>query len=111
MKKLLSLLTVVVLSLALVANAAESKLQSFVNKKLEPLTQKEQEINSKIEAQKKADAERKAEWEKKQAEQAKALEAKKAELAKQQAEAEARREATKKAVETEVNYLKGLFGK
>ena len=40
-----------------------------------------------------------------------ALEAKKAELAKQQAEAEARREATKKAVETEVNYLKGLFGK
>lgn len=109
MKKLFAVLTVLALTSAIAANAAESQIQNFVNKKLAPITQKEQEINSKIEAQKKLDAERKAEFEKKQAEQQKALEAKKAEMKKQQEESQARREATKKAVETEVNYLKGLF--
>ena len=75
MKKLFALLTVIALSSAIAANAAESQLQNFVNKKLAPLTQKEQELNSKIEAQKKADAAKRAEWEKKQAEQEKAAKA------------------------------------
>ena len=129
MKKLFALLTVIALSSAIAANAAESQLQNFVNKKLAPLTQKEQELNSKIEAQKKADAAkwaewekkqaeqekaakaRRAEWEKKQAEQQKAVEAKKKEIAKQQAESQARRDATKKAIEAEKNYWKGLLNK
>ena len=109
MKKVLSLLAVFALSASLMATAAESRLQNYVNSKMAPLVQKEQEVNAKIEAQQKADAQRKAEMEKKQAEQQKALEAKKAEIKKQQEESQARREATKKAVETEVNYLKGLF--
>lgn len=111
MKKLFALLTVIALSSAIAANAAESQLQNFVNKKLAPLTQKEQELNSKIEAQKKADAAKRAEWEKKQAEQQKAVEAKKKEIAKQQAESQARRDATKKAIEAEKNYWKGLLNK
>lgn len=111
MKRFLSLLTVLALSSVLAVNATESRLQNYVNKKLSPLTQKEQEINSKIEAQKKADAARKAEWEKKQAEQQKAAEARKKEIAKQQAEAQARREATKNAIEAEKNYWKGLLNK
>lgn len=101
MKKLLSVLAVIALSSAIAANAAESRLESFVNQKLSPLTQKEKEINAKIEAQQKADAARKAELEKKQAEQRAALE-------KAKKDAEARQEARKKAFEAEKNYWKGL---
>ena len=101
MKKLLSVLAVIALSSAIAANAAESRLESFVNQKLSPLTQKEKEINAKIEAQQKADAARKAELEKKQAEQRVALE-------KAKKDAEARQEARKKAFEAEKNYWKGL---
>ena len=44
MKKLLSVLAVLALSSSIVANAAESRLESFVNQKLSPLTQKEKEF-------------------------------------------------------------------
>ena len=133
MKKVLTLLTVLALTATITANAAESRLQNYVNKKISPLTQKEQQINSKIEAQKKADAAKRAELEKKQAEQRKAIQAKKAELEKQQAankaalekkqaenkaalekaqkDAKARQDARKKAIETEKNYWKSLFNK
>ena len=47
MKKILSLLTVVAISSALTAVAAESRLENYVNKKLSPITQKEKELNSK----------------------------------------------------------------
>lgn len=101
MKKFLSLLTIVAFSSVIAVNAAESQLQNFVNKKIAPLTQKEQELNSKIEAQKKADAAKKAEMEKKQAEQRAALE-------KAKKDAEARQAARKKAIEAEKNYWKNL---
>ena len=68
MKKILSILTVFALTSVLAATAAESRLQNFVNQKMSPLVQKEQEFNSKVEAQKKADAAKRAEIEKKQAE-------------------------------------------
>ena len=45
MKKVLSLLTIVAFSATLAASAAETKASSFLNK----LSQKEQEINRKIE--------------------------------------------------------------
>ena len=64
MKKLVVLLAVVTVSAAIAADAAESKIGSYVNQKLAPITAKEQEINSKIEAQKKADAAKKVELEK-----------------------------------------------
>lgn len=86
---------------SLVASAAESKLQSFVNKKISPAVQKEKELNSKIEAQKKADAAKRAELEKKQAEQRAAIE-------KAKKDAKARQDARKKAIETEKNYWKSL---
>ena len=115
MKKLLSVLAVIALSSSLVATAAESRLEAFVNQKLSPLTQKEKEINAKIEAQQKADAQRRAEMEKKQAQQ-------KAELAKRQAEqkaalekakkdAEARSQARKDAIEAEKKYWNNLLNK
>ena len=78
MKKLFALLTVIALSSAIAVNAAESQLQNYVNKKLAPLTQVEQELNSQIEAQKKAVTVKRAKWEEKQVELQKAFEAEKA---------------------------------
>ena len=54
MKKLLSVFAVLALISSLAATAAESRLENYVNKKLAPVTQKEKELNSKIEAQQKA---------------------------------------------------------
>lgn len=101
MKKVLSLFAIIALTASLTATAAESRLEAFVNQKISPLTQKEKELNSKIEAQKKADAARKAELEKIQAEQKAALE-------KAKKDAEARQDARKKAIEAEKNYWKSL---
>ena len=115
MKKMLSLLAVLAISSSLIASAAESRLESFVNKKLSPLTQKEKELNSKIEAQQKADAQRRAEMEKKQAQQRAELQKRQAEqkaaLEKAKKDAEARNEQRQKAIEAEKNYWKGLLGK
>ena len=116
MKKVLSLLTIVAFSTTLAVSAAETTASSFLNK----LSQKEQEINKKIDAQQKASAAKRAELEKKQAEQKKAAEARQAALKKQQEanqkaiekakkDAEARQEARKKAVENEVNAWKNLL--
>ena len=113
MKKLLSLLAVIALSSSLIATAAESRLESFVNQKLSPLTQKEKELNAKIEAQKKADAQRKAELEKKQAQQKAEIQKRQAEqkaaLEKAKKDAEAKNNERKKAIEAEKNYWNGLM--
>ena len=101
MKKLLSTLTLVAITATLSVSAAESQIQNYVNKKLAPITQKEKELNSKIEAQKKADAQKKAAYEKKQAEQKAAME-------KAKKDAEARQTQRKQAVEKEINYWKNL---
>ena len=101
MKKILSVFALLAFTSILAVSAAESRLQNYVNQKMSPLVQKEQEFNSKVEAQKKADAARKAEMEKKQAEQKAALE-------KAKKDAEARQQARKNAFEAEKNYWKGL---
>ena len=115
MKKVLSVLAVLAISSSLIVSAAESRLENFVNQKLSPLTQKEKEINVKIEAQRKLDAQRKADFEKKQAEQrAEALKRQaeqKAALEKARKDAEARNLERQKAIEAEKNYWKGLMNK
>ena len=40
MKKILTVLAVIALTSTVVANAAESRLENYVNKKLSPVTQK-----------------------------------------------------------------------
>lgn len=104
MKKFLSLFAVLALTTTLAVSAAESRFQNYVNQKIAPITQKEKEINAKIEAQKKADAQRKAEMEKKQAEQKVAIE-------KAKKDAQSRQEARKKAIENEKNYWKNVINK
>ena len=54
MKKILTVLAVIALTSTVVANAAESRLENYVNKKLSPITQKEKDFNAKMEAQQKA---------------------------------------------------------
>lgn len=129
MKRILCVLSVLALTIS-VAGAAESRLQNYVNKKLEPVTKKEQELNAKAEANRKAHEAKKAEWQKQQEANRKAHEAKKAEWQKQQeankkaAEArqaqrqaefdkqrkaaEARRQNTKNAIQAEKDYWKSL---
>lgn len=103
MKRILCVLSVLAFSMTL-ANAAESKLQNYVNKKLEPVAKKEQEVRTKAEANKKANEAKKAELQKQQAQRQQELE-------KQKKEAETRRENTKNAINAEKDYWKSLFNK
>ena len=102
MKKLLSLLAIIALSSSLLANAAESRLENFVNKKLSPITQKEKDFNAKVEAQQKANATKQEEYKKQQ-------EARQAAIEKQKQEAAARRQATKDAVQAEKDYWNSIL--
>ncbi len=102
MKKLLSLLAIIALSSSLLANAAESRLENFVNKKLSPITQKEKDFNAKVEAQQKANAAKQEEYKKQQ-------EARQAAIEKQKQEAAARRQATKDAVQAEKDYWNSIL--
>ena len=102
MKKLLSLLAIIALSSSLLANAAESRLENFVNKKLSPITQKEKDFNAKVEAQQKANEVKKEEYKKQQ-------EARQAAIEKQKQEAAARRQATKDAVQAEKDYWNSIL--
>ncbi len=111
MKKLLSVLAVMAFTMT-IATAAESQLQNYVNKKLAPVTQKEQELNAKAEADRKAREAKQAEWKKQQEANKKAAEARQAqrqaEYDKQRKEAEARRQNTKNAIQAEKDYWKSL---
>lgn len=111
MKRFLTILTALCLTSTITANAAESQIQNYVNKKLSPLVEKEMEFNAKLEAQQKASAEKKAEQEK-------ALEAKKAELAAKKAELEKKQKENeesvnniKKSIEAEKSFWKKLLSK
>ncbi len=104
MKKLLAIFTIFAIAGSLSANAAESKIQNYVDNLISPVTKKEKQINSQAEAQKKANAQKKAELKKKQ-------EAQKAAAKKQREQAQARRDNTKKAVNEEVSFWKSLFSK
>lgn len=101
MKKLLSVLAILALTTTIAANAAESRLENYVNKKLSPITQKEKELNSKAEAQKKANEAKQAQYKKEQEQRQAALE-------KQKKEAQAKRQATKDAIKAETDYWKSL---
>ena len=86
----------------MLANAAESRLENFVNKKLSPITQKEKDFNAKVEAQQKANEAKKEEYKKQQ-------EARQAAIEKQKQEAAARRQATKDAVQAEKDYWNSIL--
>lgn len=86
MKKFLAIFAIVALTGSLAANAAESKIQSYVDNLISPITKKEKQINSQAEAQKAA-------------------------AQKQKEQAQAKRDNTKKAVNDEVGFWKSLFSK
>jgi serine phosphatase RsbU (regulator of sigma subunit) len=121
MKKTLILLSVVTFLSATIAYAEEPvSLSSFLNKQVSKVAEKENEINAKLEAKRKADEAKRAEFEKKQQEQIEAVnsrlqilkdqqEAQKKEAEARKIEAQKQQEASKKAIENEVNYWKGLF--
>lgn len=120
MKKLLTVLTLMAFATTLTATAAESKLENFVNKKLAPVTQKEKDFNSKVEAQQKANAAKKAELQKQHEANKAALEkakkdaqakqaSDKAKLEKAKKDTQAKKDSTKKAIENEKNYWKNLL--
>ncbi len=66
MKKLLSLFSIIAISASLAANAAESQLQNYVNKKLEPAVKKNKNIRLNRLPNKKANEQKRAEFQKKQ---------------------------------------------
>ena len=101
MKKLLSVFAVLALVSSLAATAAESRLENYVNKKLSPVTQKEKELNSKIEAQQKANDAKQAELKKQQAER-------QAKIEQQKKDAQERQQAAKDAIKAETDYWKSL---
>ena len=104
MKKLFTVLAIIALTGSIAANAAESRLENYVNKKLSPITEKEKEFNSKMEAQQKANEAKQAELKKQQEERQAARE-------KQMQEAQARRQATKDAIQAEKDYWNSLIKK
>ena len=104
MKKFLAIFAIVAITGSLAANAAEWKIQNYVDNLISPITKKEKQINSQAEAQKKANAQKKAELKKKQ-------EAQKAAAKKQREQAQAKRDNTKKAINDEVGFWKSLFSK
>ena len=101
MKKMLSIFAVLALVSSLAATAAESRLENYVNKKLAPVTQKEKELNSKIEAQQKANEAKQAELKKQQAER-------QAKIEQQKKDAQARHKKKKDAIKAETDYWKSL---
>ena len=104
MKKFLTAFTIIALSASVAAIAAESRLENYVNKKLSPITNKEKELNAKMEAQQKANEAKQAEYKKQQAERQAARE-------KQKQEAQARRQATKEAIQAEKDYWNSIMKK
>ena len=104
MKKLLALLTVVFLMGNLTVSAAESRIESYVNKKIAPITEKEKAFNSKVEAQKKANLQKQEEYKKQQA-------AKQAEIKKKQEAYQTKKTETKEAIKNEKEAWKSLLNK
>ena len=97
-------MAIVALTGSIAANAAESRLENFVNKQLSPITQKEKELNAKMEAQQKANEQKQAEYKKQQAER-------QAKMEQQRKEAQARRQATKDAIQAEKDYWNNMIKK
>ena len=122
MKKVLTVLAIIALTGSIAANAAESRLENFVNKQLSPITQKEKEFNEKMEAQQEANEAKQAEYKKQQEARQAALEKQRQEaqakrearqeaFEKQKQEAQARREARKDAIQAEKDYWNSVLKK
>lgn len=113
MKKFLTAAIIAILTSSMAVNAAESRVEKFVDNLISPITSKEKELNSQAEAQRKAREARQAKYEKQQKERQKAIKKQQKErekaLKKKQKEAQARRENTKNAIEAETNFWKSLF--
>ena len=105
MKKLLTVLTLIAFAGASYAatTTGTSRIETYVNKKIAPITQKEKDLNAKAEANKKAAEAKKAEAQKKQAEQKAAVKQTKDNL-------KNTAKATKTSVDNEVSFWKKLFG-
>ena len=113
MKKILTTLLAVMLISPIAANAAESRVQNWVDNLISPITTKEKELNSQAEAQQKAyekqRKERQKAYEKRQKERQKAYEKKQKEREKALKEAQKRRENTNNALQQEASFWKSLF--
>ena len=113
MKKFLAAAIIAMLTTSIAANAAESRVQNFVDNLISPITTKEKELNSQAEAQRKAREQKQKAYEKQQKERQKAYEKRQKErqkaLKKKQKEAEKRRQNTKNAIEAETSFWKSLF--
>ena len=109
MKKFLAAAIIAILTTLMAANAAESRIQNFVDNLISPITQKEKELNSQAEAQRKAREQRQKAYEKQQKERQKAYKKQQRELKKKQREAQKRRENTRNAIEAETSFWKSLF--
>ena len=104
MKKVLTVLAIMVFSSSVFAASGLTKFTNSINKGINTLNQKEQQLNNKIDKAQADRAAKKAEAEKKAA-------AKRAEA---QAKIDAQKKAaedTKKAVDNEVSFWKSLFGR
>jgi predicted PurR-regulated permease PerM len=103
MKKLLSILAIFALAGSVMAatttttGTSSSRLETYVNSKLSPITAKETEINTKIEAKKQANEEKKAEQ--------------KAALQNVKNSTTSTINSAKSTLSTEKNYLKSLTNK
>lgn len=104
MKKILTLLVLVMFAGSAFAATSLTNFQTKVNNGLNSVSQKEQALNNKIDAAQKARADQKAAAAKQQAEQKAAIE-------KAKKDAQAQHNATKKAVDNEVGFWRNLFKK
>ncbi len=120
MKKILTTLIAIVLTSSIAVNAAESRVQHWVDHLLAPITKKEKVYNDKQAEAQKAQKARQAQLKKQQKERQKAYEKKKKDrekaYKKQQKErekalreAQKRRDDRNKAIRDEANFWKSLF--
>ena len=113
MKKFIAALFVIIFASSATVNAAESRIQNFVDNLISPITTKEKQLNSQAEAREKARKERQAQYEKQRKKKQKAYEKQQKErqkaLKKKQKEAEKRRQNTKNAIDAETSFWKSLF--
>ena len=113
MKKFLAATIVAILTTSIAANAAESRIQNFVDNLISPITTKEKELNSQAEAQRKAREQKQKAYEKQQKERQKAYKKRQKErqkaLKQKQKEAKQRRQNTKDAINAEASFWKSLF--
>ena len=112
MKKIFTTAAIIALTGLLTASAAESMLENFVLDKLSPITNKEKEFNSKMEAQQKENEAKRARYEREQRQRQAAYERqqreKQRQIEKQRREAQERRQATRDAIKAEKDYWKSL---